>query len=156
MKNYLTALLLILVSSVSAQEYYTYSGGKIRDSKDQKVSSREIKNINFNNFELVENYKSGRRMQQIGGGMIGFGGGIILSHVFLSAYGDATLNGVPLLIGGAIAGVGVVINLSGKKKVTEVVHMMNDDVKNRANSSRYIKSSQIIANSNGVGLSLTF
>ncbi len=156
MRNYFIALLLVFVANLNAQEEFYYSGwGKIRDSAGYKVSPKEIRAKYANNYEILEFYNSGRTKQAFGNALIVGGSVFIVAPLAAALYGPGMLNTTPMLAGAVMLVLAVPIKIGFKKKMEYVVDRMND-LDRRPKQANIIDNTMIIANSNGVGLSITF
>lgn len=156
MRNYFIALFVVFASLMYGQESYYYSGwGKIRNSRNEVVSSGELKSTYVNEYEIVKNYQDARTQRTIGSVLIGGGLGFALGYTASAFFGDVYFQPAPVIAGVVLAGVGLTFRLTSKKKLEDTVDKMNDHQRKLKYQSS-IDSSQIIVNSNGIGLSVSF
>ncbi|MCB9427070.1 MAG: hypothetical protein H6584_08620 [Flavobacteriales bacterium] len=156
MRNGLITLLLVLASLTYGQESYYYSGwGKIRNSKNEVVSSREIKTTFVNEFEIIQSYRQARTEANVGNVLMGGGFGFALGYTASAYFGPTFFKPAPVIGGVLLGGIGVAFRMLSRKTIKETVDEMNN-YQRRKKYQSYIDSSQIIVNSNGIGLSVSF
>lgn len=156
MRNYFIALFVVFASLMYGQESYYYSGwGKIRNSRNEVVSSREIKTTFVNEYEIIQSYRHARSEATVGNVLIGGGLGFALGYTASALFGPTFFTPAPVIGGVALAGIGVAFRMMSKKTKKETVDKMNDHQR-KVKYQSSIDSSQIIVNSNGIGLSVSF
>lgn len=156
MRNGLIALMLVFASLTYGQESYYYSGwGKIRNSRNEIVSPKEIRSTFINEYEIMQSYRQARTERTVGNVLIGGGLGFALGYTGSAYFGSAIFKPAPVIGGVLLAGIGVSFRLLSKKSMEDTVDMMNNHQRRKKYQS-YIDSSQIIVTNDGIGLSVSF
>ena len=104
-----------------------------------------------NSYKLIKSAKSNNLLAQViggvGGGLIGFPIG--------TAIGGGKPNWTLAGIGAGLVGISIPISSNVKKKAKKAVEIYNSSL-NSTTSTNFIPNFKVIANSNGVGLSMNF
>ena len=138
-----------------SQEIYTFkSSGRVFDSQNQKISPDEVRDLLITNQPALELYEAGRNKKTFGNILLILGSGSIIGDLIIGStrnvvYPTAlTYIGIPSLL------MAIPIKIGFSKKIKKAVKMLNEDnIKTKTSS---IENTSIIANTNGVGLSITF
>ncbi len=161
--------LLITLLSITgfSQEIYMFkSGGRVFDSKNQKISPDEVRDLLVNNQLALELYEAGRNKKTFGNvllyGGIAMGIGKFIYDAKSPAYKVSTngqlnyevTSNVLYYVSGAIVLVAIPIKIGFSKKIKKAIEMLNEN--NLKPKTTSIESTSFIANNNGVGVSITF
>ena len=179
-----TKFLIILMFNLYAfsQNKYTYmNGGRILEN-GKKINPTEIRNLLINNQRTLELYESGRVKKTFGNVLIYSGLATLISKYIYdlsyspkligqssSSYNYGPYNNTAYInsytyepppsktmyvVGGILIVVAIPIKAGFSKRIKKAVVLMNQDSNNP--KTTFIESSDIIANSNGIGLSINF
>ena len=153
-KSILIICVLLLSFHGFSQDLIHKSNGNISDSQGKKLTSDEVRELLANNVALLEEYNIGRDKKTFGNILL-FGGAAL-------AYFPTMIqlaNGQPVSTG--LFGAGVIsmliaipVKVGFTKKIKNVVSEYNKQ-KKVSDANLNIKSTNIIANSNGVGVRFT-
>lgn len=166
MKNLIFAFLFISSLSFS-QEIYTFrSGGRVFENKE-RLNSIEVNKKFAANSEILKLYNNGRNRKTAGNLLLwgGIGAGVIkfLSDVNqnIEYYDTGSLqvkqtSNVLYFITGTMVLVAIPIKIGFQKKIRRSIILMNKDIKSQKQDTGLNLETNIIANTNGVGLKITF
>lgn len=156
---------LLLSSLAFSQETYTFkSGGRVFEN-GERIKTPQIESIFKDKPEIVNLYKSGRTKKTVGNVFLYSGIGIIaLKHYDrvttqnVDAYGNTTKkdSNVMYFVGAGITLIAIPIKIGFQKKIKKSVVLMNEDANSKTKNIGLNYETNIIANSNGVGLKITF
>ena len=157
-KNIMKKIICLLVTLLSitgfSQEVYKFkSGGRVFDSKNQKISPEEVRSLLVTNQPALELYEAGRNKKTFGNILL-YGGFVSGIYLFSKDYFNGKKVGDEsyLVIGLALLAIPIKIGFS--KKIKKAIEMLNED--NLKPKTTSIESTSFIANNNGVGVSFTF
>jgi hypothetical protein len=164
MKNLFLVLTLLATSVTFCQETYSMKyGGRIFNSNGERLNSTKVAE-NFNQ-EALKLYNIGRTKKTVGN--ILFWGGLSTVFIkFLSAANkpiEVNQNGsvktgqtsnVLFFVGGAMVLTSIPIKIGFQNKIRKSVTIMNEY--NSKTDKVSIESTNLMVNSNGIGISLTF
>lgn len=165
--NFLLFFFFISVTAFAQETYIMKSGGRIFNSKGERLTSIQVAE-NFEK-EALEMYRKGRTKKTVGnlflwGGIVtGFTKLIVDSQTPIkvdsfnfngSSLSEKESSNVLYYVSGAMILIAVPIKIGFQKKIKQSVEMMHSKVVNSDKTT--IESSTIIANSNGLGIQVTF
>ncbi len=155
MKKIVCLLVFLISITCFSQEIYSFkSGGRVFNSKNEKISPNEVRNLLVNNQPALELYEIGRNKKNFGNILLIVGSGCIVGDLALGLTKDKvypttlTYIGIPSLV------LAIPIKIGFSKKIKKAVEMLNED--NSKPKTTSIEATSIIANANGVGVSITF
>jgi len=160
-------LIYLLASTFSfAQDVYQYkSGGRIFEN-ERKLHRDDIENYFGHRKDIMKEYNAGRTKKTVGdillGGGIGFTVGYHLAQVKNNEVGgkyygsDVQQSNVPYYIGAAAVIISIPVRIGYSKRIKNAVHLMNQELLNQKKEQSYNIEYNIIGNSNGVGIKMTF
>lgn len=156
MKNSIKIILLLLVCQFSFAQKLVYKNrGNITDDKGKNLSSNEVRSLLANNETLLEEYNIGRTKKTVGNVLLVGGATLAYVPTVIQLY-----NGKPVSTG--LFAVGIVsmliaipVKIGFTKKIKHVVSEFNNQ-KLIGETNFKIRSTNFIANSNGLGFRLTF
>lgn len=130
-----------------------FGGYKFTQNGKKLTMGNLVKTMETNQqaFELVKKAQSNNTLASI----IGFAGGGLIGWPIGTAVGGGDANWTLAGIGAGLIAVGIPISSSANKKVKQAVELYNSSL----NSTAYYKFKpevEIIANGNGVGLTMSF
>ncbi len=159
--------MLFALSSFSQEVFKFKSGGRILQN-DKIISPTDIR-AQFNyNQQIIDLYDAGRSKKTFGNVLLYGGIGSVLYGLIDSQYFPINKKdprtGNPYneysnpisfyVIGGAMIVSAIPIKIGFSKKIRKAVELMNEDLNKQ--KTTFIESADFIANSNGVGVSVTF
>ena len=149
-----------------SQNVYTFgNGGKVLEN-GIKISPEKVREILANNQTALDLYEAGRNKKTIGNVLLPGGFALLIgkfysdstTNVYLGPNPNAKVNDeksrYPYLIGVAMIVASIPIKIGFSNKIKQAIVLMNQDLKNSKTS--YIESTDLVVNSNGIGLSITF
>lgn len=172
MKKIFVILAFVCCNLVLCQDLYSFkSGGRI-SYKGEIIEPTDVRNAFADNKTALELYNTGRSKKTWGNILLY--SGIMATITTFGIEATKTLRGIAALSAPASQGSGVntstdftatyisfgvvlaaiPIKIGFSKKIKKAVILMNQDLKNPTTS--YIKSTAIIANGNGIGISVKF
>lgn len=138
------------------------SGGRVFNSNNQKISPHDMRSILSTNSEALKLYNAGRLKKTIGNTLFWGGlGTFAIKHATIikdsrqPLYKQKSTNNIMYFVGAGMVLVSVPVKLGFQKKIKKSVALINEDIKNPSTTFN-IEESSIIANSNGIGISITF
>ena len=156
---------LLLSCMFYSQETYTFkSGGRVFEN-GERIKTSQIESTFKDKPEIVNLYKSGRTKKTVGNVFLYSGIGIIaLKHYDrvknqnVDAYGNTTKkeSNVMYFVGAGISIVSIPIKIGFQKRIKKSVALMNEDANSKIKSTGFNYETNIMANSNGFGLKITF
>jgi hypothetical protein len=156
MKNSILIILLLFVCQLSLAQKLVYNNrGNIKDDAGKNLSSTEVRSLLANNETLLEEYNIGRTKKTVGNVLLIGPPALALGYTATQLY-----NGTAVSTGIFAAGVlsmliAIPIKIGYTKKIKHVVSEFNNQKAIGANNFK-IDDLDIIANSNGLGIKLTF
>ncbi len=163
MKILIFAFLFISTLSFSQETYTFKSGGRVFEN-NKRIKTQEIETYFGHQPEIVNLYKAGRTKKTIGNIFL-YGGitTIILKHYDRVTNSNDVLNGntkkdtnVMYFVGAGIALVAIPIKIGFQRKIKKSILLMNEEIASQKQNTSLNYETNIIANTNGVGLKLTF
>ncbi len=165
-KLFLIAILFVAFSSFSQDLYSFKKGGEILEN-GIKISPKNVKEILVNNQTALDLYKVGRNKKTFGNILLSLGIGTLIGKLVRdSTSGDgfttlpsgktvANVTSKTLYYVGAVMIIASIpIKIGFSNKIKQALVLMNQNVKNP--KTTFIESSDIIVNSNGIGVSIKF
>lgn len=164
MKNLIFVFLFISTLSFS-QEIYTFkSGGKVFENRE-KINSRQIETYFGHKPEIMKLYKAGKRKKTIGNIFL-YGG---IATIALKHYKEISDNTIDIngriinqttntmyFVGAGIALISIPIKIGYSNKIRKAVSLMNEEINSQKQSTGANLETNIIANTDGLGLKFTF
>lgn len=164
MKNLIFVFLFISSLSYS-QEIYTFkSGGRVFENS-LKINARQIETYFDHKPEIMKLYKAGKRKKTIGNIFL-YGG---IATIALKYYKEISDNAIDnngriinqttntmYFVGAGIALISIPIKIGYSNKIRKAVTLMNEEVTAQKQNTGFHLETNIIANTDGVGLKLTF
>ena len=138
-----------LCVSVSAQSGLTYKGGVWQD--ETKLKAAQVRGVMSENSEALNLYNSGRSLS-VTGQVIAYPCAFLFGFDLGTRLGGGEGNGTVLAVGAVGTVVGLIIGMSGEKKIKNSVLLYNS--KASANSVSYQVNFGFTPT--GVGLSVRF
>jgi len=146
---YLFIMGIALCVSVSAQTELTYRNGVLQNGV--KLKAAQVREVMSGNSEALELYNSGRSLS-VAGQVIAVPFAAIFGYDLGTRLGGGEGNGTLLAVGAVGTAVGLIIGLSGDKKIKNSVSLYNS----KAISSSVSYQINFGFTSTGVGLSMRF
>lgn len=164
MKNLIFAFLFISSLSFSQETYTFKSGGRVFEN-NKRIKTQEIETYFGHKPEIVNLYKAGRTKKTVGNIFLYGGiGTIIITHLSKvnnsgvqsdGTFGKPTSNTM-YFVGAGIVLVAIPIKIGFQRKIKKSILLMNEEMNSQKQSTSLNYETNIIANTNGVGLKLTF
>lgn len=149
-----------------SQNVYTFgNGGKVLEN-GIKISPEKVREIFTNSQQVTDLYDAGRTKKTVGNILLWDGFALLIGKF----YNDSSVysylgpdkysiiivekSRYPYAIAGAMIIAAIPIKIGFSNKIKQAVALMNQDFKNP--KTAFIESSDIIVNSNGIGISLKF
>lgn len=151
MKNVLTLLCFFLLTVVSAQEI-KMERGKFYQNGVQ-ISSYETKNLLKSNNEAYGYFKSAKTKEGVGGFLLGLGIGLTVGDVVKGLVSDADYPSGFTYVGAGCIAASIPIMSGRKKRLEKAVEIYNKGLKSTGTTDFNMN---VLANSNGYGLQITF
>lgn len=166
MKNYiLLILILIPFFNFSQETLIAKSNGRVFNANNQKLSSEKVRELLSNDSKALRKYNAGKTKQTVGnvllwGSLTTFIGKYISdtkrNKVEVSSNNQVefiTTDNTLYYVAGAVFVISIPIKIGFQKKIKKSISMINE-TNTKVTIQKY--NSEIIANSNGVGISITF
>lgn len=165
-KSVLLLLIIFSLKSFSQEVFKFKSGGRVLQN-GKIISPTDIR-AQFNyNQNIIDLYDAGRSKKTFGNVLLYGGIGTVLYGLIDDQYFRKTKldsRGYPYVaennpvgfyvIGGIMIVSAIPIKIGFSNKIRKAVKLMNEDINKQ--KTTYIESADFIANSNGVGVSITF
>lgn len=158
MKNLILVFVFFLSGVSFCQENFTFkSGGRIIQNRNV-LSTEKVREILVNNQPALDLYEAGRNKKTIGNillyGGIGAFGFYAVQYVKAGSQ-EYGIKDHSLLIGGCAAIlISIPIKIGFSNKIKQALVLMNQDLKLVKTTN--IETTDLVINSNGIGLSITF
>ena len=164
MKN-LTIVFLFYSLITFSQDTYTFkTGGRIFENNNRMYTS-DIETYFGHKPEILNLYKAGRTKKILGNGLL-YGGisSFIITHLSKvserKTQSDGTIktenNNTMYYVSAGISLIAIPIKIGYSKKIRKAVTLMNEEIKAQKQNTGINFETNIIANSNGIGLKITF
>lgn len=151
MKNVLTLLCFFLLTAASAQEI-KMERGKFYQNGVQ-ISSYETKNLLKANNEAYTYFKSAKNKEGLGGFLLGLGIGLTVGDVVKGLVSDADYPSGFTYAGAGCIAASIPVLSGRKKRLEKAIELYNNGLKATGTTDFNMN---ILANSNGYGLQITF
>lgn len=151
MKNVLTLLCFFLLTVASAQEI-KMERGKFYQNGVQ-ISSYETKNLLKSNNEAYTYFKSAKTKEGVGGFLLGLGIGLTVGDLVKGLVSDADYPSGFTYVGAGCIAASIPVLSGRKKRLEKAIELYNNGLKATGSSDFNMN---ILANSNGYGLQITF
>lgn len=163
----------LFISSLSfSQDVYTFkSGGRVFEN-NKRIKTQEIEAYFAHKPEIVNLYKAGRTKKTVGNIFLYGGIGTVVGKflyeaatpskttITQTAYGVSAKTeyskNTLFYVGGAFVLIAIPIKIGFQKKIKKSILLMNEEMNSQKQSTSLNYETNIIANTNGVGLKLTF
>ena len=169
MKNILLVAFSLAVSFVYSQDAISTKGAKVFNSNNQKLSGAEVKSLLSSNTEALKLYSIGKTKQTVGNILLASGFTMVAGKLVFGKKAKSTVSGyygnieistyAPnnylYYIGAGFMVASIPVLIGHTKKIKKSIELINEDLKN-PKTGFTIESSSIIANADGVGISVTF
>ena len=172
MKKILLICLLTGLFSFAQDVYQYKSGGRIFEN-ERKLHRDDIENYFGHRKDIMKEYNAGKTKKTVGNILFYSGTTIFLCKFFSESlfpkkptfvqtfYGPQSVSDLPknntlLYVGGAMAIIAIPIKIGYSKRIKNAVHLMNQELLNQKKEQSYNIEYNIIGNSNGVGIKMTF
>ena len=164
MKNLIFAFLFITSFSFSQETYTFKSGGRVFEN-DSRLNSIEVNKKFTAQPEIIKLYNTGRNRKTFGNILLWGGiGTVVIKHLTNVKNSEIQSDGnfgkprsnVMCFVGAGISLVAIPIKIGLQKKIKKSILLMNEQVTAQKQSIGFNFETNIIANTNGVGLKLTF
>lgn len=148
---------LFLLASVSAfsQELKYKTGGRIFDSNNQKLASKEVRELLAKQPEILESYNEGRSEKIFGNALMYGGIALAATDLIVAATKEGEYPTALTVVGVASIFLSVPIKYSSTKKLKTVVKDYNAAL-SKKDSGFNFESMSIVSNGKGLGLRMTF
>ncbi|MCF8323056.1 MAG: hypothetical protein K9I26_07975 [Flavobacterium sp.] len=156
MKNSILILLLLLVCQLTFSQKLVYKNrGNIKDVNGNNLSTNEVRSLLTDNETLLEEYNIGRTKKTVGNVLL-LGGATLSYGVLAVQFSEGKPVSTGLVAVGLISMlVAIPVKIGFTKKIKHVVSEFNSQ-KLIGETNFKIRSTDFIANSNGLGFRLTF
>jgi hypothetical protein len=158
MKNKILTLTFAIaaIGFINAQKIDTEKvfGGHKYTQNGALISIGDLVSIMENNTEALALLKKGRTNRSFAG-VLGFAGGALVGWPLGTSLGGGDANWTLAGIGAGLIAVGIPISSSANKKINQAVEMYNASL-NRNAYNHFKPELKIVANKNGLGLSMNF
>lgn len=151
---------IIVFSQDNALKYK--SGGRVFNSNDQRLTSTQMRELLTTNSEALKLYNAGRAKKTVGNILFWGGlGTLAIKEISMRKKTNqppneqTSTNNIMYFVGAGIVLVSIPVKLGFSKKIKKAVSLINEDFKNPS-ATFNIEESSLIANSNGIGISITF
>jgi hypothetical protein len=171
MKNLIFTSLLFTYIGFSQETYTFKSGGRVFEN-NERLNSIEVNQKFIAQPEIIKLYNTGRNRKTFGNILLWGGIGTVIGKFLYEAatpikasetqtafgprveyeYSKNTL----FYVGGAFVLLAIPIKIGFQKKIKKSIFLMNEEIKLQKQNTGINFESNIIANTNGVGLKLTF
>lgn len=169
MKKIFLSLLLIQSFFSFSQDIITTKGTKVYNSNNQKLSGKEVRSLLSTNTEALKLYNLGKTKQLFGivtlsSGFAMVAGKLVFgknpkNNIIYTQYGPIysyePTNNYLYYIGAGLMITSIPILIGHTKKIKKSIELINEDLKNPSTGFN-VESSSIIANFDGIGISITF
>jgi hypothetical protein len=152
--RFLFVLFFAAMTTVFAQQL-SYKNGKIYNSDNVKIHSSEIKQLLGSQPKLLEQYNAGKTKANVGGFLLGLGGGLIIADVLTGLTQDKVYPGTTTYIGIAAAVISIPIIMGHNKKIKNAIDGYNASLATKSTSFN-VEKLNILSNKNGIGMQITF
>lgn len=151
----IVSLFLLTTVSAFSQELKCKSGGRIFDSNNQKLSSKEIRELLANQPEILQVYNDGRSEKILGNALMYGGIALAATDLIVAATKEGEYPTALTVAGAAAIFMSVPIKYSSSKKLKNVVNDYNSKLSKKDTGFNF-ESMSIVSNGKGLGLRITF
>ena len=147
---------LFFTSLSFSQETYTYkSGGRVFEN-GKKLTLSDIENYFGHKPEILKLYNKGLNKKNTGNIFFYAGLGGTLAALAPSFYAGKELKPGLLIATSSLLLISIPIKVGYPSKIKKAVKLMNEEINSQKQNTGFHLETDIIANTNGVGLKLTF
>ena len=146
---------MMLVSTVSFSQQLKYSHGQILNSRGTDLNKKELLALLAKEPGLMNYYKDIQLRRNMGGFMIGLGGGMMLGDLVLAIYKDVPYPGVMTFVGAGTALLSIPVMTGHRNRLRKFVDEYNKEIA-RDQSRSAIDNIEFVVNQNGAGLRIQF
>ena len=154
MKTLFFTISLLFTSLLFSQEI------KLEDNKfylnNNQLYNHEVKKLLATNSEALNLYTNARTKESVGGFLLGFGLGLTFADLVVGLTSDVQYPTAITYVGLGFAVVSIPV-LSGRKKmIQESIDMYNQGIQGQKQASNTNYEVNIVNNSKGIGIQITF
>lgn len=155
MKSKMLIVCFSLLSSFAFCQQLTYKKGRIYNENNTKLSNNEVKELLGNQTELLASYSAGQTKASVGGFLLGFGTGFIITDLVTAASQDKVYPSALTYIGLTSALVSIPIIIGHTKKIKTAINGYNNSITDKKVGFK-IEKINILSNKNGIGMQVSF
>lgn len=149
------ALIVFLLISVCSFAQLNYKNGSIFDSNNKKLSNTEVRKLLESNSELLTTYDKAKSKSTVGGLLLGFGLGLTAADLVTGLTKDIKYPTALTYVGLAATIISIPVLSGRSKKIEAAINGYNNSLKPKKIGFS-IDKMNIITNSNGLGVQLSF
>lgn len=133
---------------------FNYKKGRVFDENNVKLSNKEIKEKLKSNYQALELFETSKVKSGVGGFLIGFGAGLVVSDLAIAFFGTGIYPGKVTYLGAASFVIGIPISIGHGRKLKKSIEKYNQGLQKK--TTFVIEESKVFTNQNGVGMKITF
>lgn len=149
------ALIVFLLISVCSFGQLNYKNGNIFDSNNKKLSNTEVRKLLESNSELLATYDQAKSKSTTGGLLLGFGLGLTAADLVTGLTKDIKYPTALTYVGLAATIISIPVLSGRSKKIEAAISGYNNSLEPKKVGFS-IDKMNIITNSNGLGVQLSF
>lgn len=151
----IVSLFLLLSVSSFSQELKYKTGGRIFDSNDKKLSSKEVRELLANQPEMLKIYNEGRSEKTFGNALLFGGIALAATDLIVGLNRDVQYPSAMTVVGIGAIFVSVPIKYASTRKLKNLVNDYNTKLSKKDTGFNF-ESMSIVSNGKGLGLRMTF
>lgn len=147
--------MILITTTATFCQQLAYKKSCIFNSKNEKLATKEVRELLAPHPELLSEYNSGITKTNVGGFLLGFGLGAIVGDLLVGATQDIEYPTVFTYLGIASAVISIPVLSGRSKKIKSAIEGYNQSLQGKK-STFTIEKINILTNQNGIGLRASF
>ncbi|MBU0940599.1 MAG: hypothetical protein K2Y30_04310 [Flavobacteriaceae bacterium] len=155
MKSQLITLFFLFISSFAFCQQLAYKKGRVYDENNSKLTNNQVKELLSTKPELLASYSAGQTKSAVGGFLLGFGTGFIITDLVTGLSQDKVYPSALTIVGLASAVISIPVLIGHSKKTKTAIDGYNETITTRKVGFQ-IEKINILSSKNGIGMQLSF
>lgn len=155
MKSKLMTLFFLSLCSFAFSQQLTYKKGRVYNDNNVKLTNTQVKELLSDKPELLASYSAGQTKSSVGGFLLGFGTGFVITDLVTGLSQDKVYPSALTFVGLASAVISIPVIIGHTKKIKTAIDGYNKSLTTKKVGFQ-IEKINILSNKNGIGMQMSF